>query len=163
MHFFKSFTKNKKFIHFSTIPQKKTKENQHQETHQEVLLRILFIFAKTNSGIKYVQGMNELLAPIYYCFSQDPNPEFREYVEEDSFFCFLKIMASFQDNFIKSLDKSRKGIYTRLQLFNNKLKQVDPQIQAHFVKLEVIPEFYCMRWIMLGFTQEFELLDLLRL
>lgn len=27
---------------------------------------MLFIFAKLNPGLRYVQGMNELLAPIYY-------------------------------------------------------------------------------------------------
>ena len=38
------------------------------ETHADVLHRILFIYAKLNPGIKYVQGMNEVLAVIYYCF-----------------------------------------------------------------------------------------------
>jgi len=38
------------------------------ETHADVLHRILFIYAKLNPGIKYVQGMNEVLAVFYYCF-----------------------------------------------------------------------------------------------
>jgi hypothetical protein len=38
------------------------------ETHSNVLARVLFIYAKLNPGIKYVQGMNEVLAVIYYCF-----------------------------------------------------------------------------------------------
>ena len=38
------------------------------ETYADVLHRILFIYAKLNPGIKYVQGMNEVLAVIYYCF-----------------------------------------------------------------------------------------------
>lgn len=38
------------------------------ETHADVLARVLFIYAKLNPGIKYVQGMNEVLAVIYYCF-----------------------------------------------------------------------------------------------
>jgi len=33
-----------------------------------VLARVLFIYAKLNPGIKYVQGMNEVLAVLYYCF-----------------------------------------------------------------------------------------------
>ena len=107
--------------------------------------------------------MNELLAPIYYCFSQDRNPDFVDHVEADSFYCFLKLMTTFKDNFIKSLDKSPKGIYTRLQLFGRKLKKIDPLIQEHFAKYDVIPQFYCMRWIMLGFTQEFVLSNVLRL
>lgn len=39
-----------------------------------MLHRILFIYAKLNPGIKYIQGMNEVLAVIYYC-----------YLENDSF------------------------------------------------------------------------------
>jgi hypothetical protein len=52
------------------------KEN-YIETHADVLHRILFIYAKLNPGIKYVQGMNEVLAVLYYCFlKQDPNQVF---------------------------------------------------------------------------------------
>jgi len=32
---------------------------------------ILLLFAKLNPAICYVQGMNEVLAPIYYVFSAD--------------------------------------------------------------------------------------------
>ena len=31
--------------------------------------RALFVFAKLNPGLRYVQGMNELLAPIYWLFA----------------------------------------------------------------------------------------------
>jgi hypothetical protein len=33
--------------------------------------RVLFVFSKLNSGIRYVQGMNEVLAPLYYVFRTD--------------------------------------------------------------------------------------------
>lgn len=32
---------------------------------------ILLLFAKLNPEISYVQGMNEVLAPLYYVFSTD--------------------------------------------------------------------------------------------
>ena len=38
------------------------------ETHSDVLARILFIYGKLNPGVRYVQGMNEILAVLYYCF-----------------------------------------------------------------------------------------------
>lgn len=37
---------------------------------------VLFMYAKMNPGIKYVQGMNELLAPLVYVFAADPDPIF---------------------------------------------------------------------------------------
>jgi hypothetical protein len=40
--------------------------NDDVEKHADVIARILFIYAKLNPGVKYVQGMNEVLAPIYY-------------------------------------------------------------------------------------------------
>lgn len=36
---------------------------------------ILFIFAKLNPDIGYVQGMNEVLAPLFFIFKTDPEKE----------------------------------------------------------------------------------------
>lgn len=47
------------------------------EAHWEVVERILFIYAKLNPGQSYVQGMNEIIGPIYYTFANDPNIDFR--------------------------------------------------------------------------------------
>ena len=33
------------------------------------------VFAKLNPGIRYVQGMNEILAPLFYVFRNDPDDE----------------------------------------------------------------------------------------
>jgi hypothetical protein len=38
-------------------------------THADVMSRILFLYARLNPGVMYVQGMNEVLATLYYCFS----------------------------------------------------------------------------------------------
>lgn len=45
------------------------------EFFQEALKNILIVFAKLNPGIRYVQGMNEILAPLFYVFRNDPNEE----------------------------------------------------------------------------------------
>jgi Rab-GTPase-TBC domain len=43
-------------------------DEDHHETdlHWEAIERVLFIYAKLNPAIGYVQGMNELIAPLYY-------------------------------------------------------------------------------------------------
>ena len=38
---------------------------------QESLKNLLLIFAKLNAGIRYVQGMNEILAPLFFVFQSD--------------------------------------------------------------------------------------------
>lgn len=48
-----------------------------QEAHWEVVERILFLYAKLNPGQSYVQGMNEIIGPIYYTFASDPDITFR--------------------------------------------------------------------------------------
>jgi len=48
-----------------------------KEAHWEVVQRILFIYAKLNPGQGYVQGMNEIVGPIYYILASDPKSEYR--------------------------------------------------------------------------------------
>lgn len=48
-----------------------------QEAHWEVVERILFLYAKLNPGQSYVQGMNEIIGPIYYLFATDPDSDWR--------------------------------------------------------------------------------------
>ncbi len=54
------------------------------EAHWEVVERILFVYSKLNSGQSYVQGMNEIIGPIYYTFATDPNIEWRGKIKKKS-------------------------------------------------------------------------------
>ena len=65
--------------------------------------RALFVFAKLNRGLRYVQGMNELLAPIYYQFRNDTHEDNKKYAEADSFYCFLDLISEFRDHFCQQL------------------------------------------------------------
>ena len=53
-----------------------------REAHWEVVQRILFLYAKLNPGQGYVQGMNEIIGPIYYVLASDPNIEYRRECSE---------------------------------------------------------------------------------
>jgi hypothetical protein len=44
------------------------------ETHWEVIERMLYIFSKVNP-IKYVQGMNHIIAPLYYVLANQPDAD----------------------------------------------------------------------------------------
>mmetsp|Transcript_34031 Transcript_34031/g.43466 ORF Transcript_34031/g.43466 Transcript_34031/m.43466 type:complete len:693 (-) Transcript_34031:741-2819(-) len=54
------------------------------------LERILFVYAKLNPGISYVQGMNEIVGTLLYVFASDPNEDWRNHYEADTFFLFFK-------------------------------------------------------------------------
>jgi hypothetical protein len=45
---------------------------QDPDYHWEALERILYIYAKANPDIGYIQGMNFLVAPLYYVCVNDP-------------------------------------------------------------------------------------------
>jgi hypothetical protein len=141
----------------------KTIRKNDPETHVDVLSRILFIYGKLNPGIGY-EGMNEILAPLYYCFCVDKNKLFTEHAEADAFYCFSKLMeAEVKDSFLRKLDQTNHGIQARIKHLNELLKKMDKPLWLHLEKLGVNPQFYSLRWLLLLLTQEFELTDVLRL
>ena len=92
------------------------------ETLADVLARILFIYGKLNPGVRYVQGMNEILAVIYYCFwphelASEKDDLFNEYFESDLFFCFTHMMSEIRDGFLRSMDNEPSGINGKIRIF----------------------------------------------
>lgn len=141
----------------------KLKKNKYFETNAEVMNRILFIYAKIHEDVSYIQGMNDLLAPIYYCFSIDDNPEFKKYVEADSYITFEKLMDVIKIIFIRAKDNEPGGVNYRLKEIGNLLKIIDYELYLHLERNKVKLEFYVFRWMTLFFTQDFEMPDIMRL
>merc|ERR1712135_201100 len=106
-----------------------------QEAHWEVVERILFLYAKLNPGQGYVQGMNEIIGPLYYTFATDPDEAWRASAESDTFYCFTNLMSEIRDFFIQSL----------------------------VVSQSLMPQYYAFRWTTLLLSQEFSLPDTQRL
>ena len=141
----------------------KISKNKSFETNAEVMNRILFIYAKIHDDVEYVQGMNDLLAPIYYCFSIDNDPENVNFVEEDSYISFEKLMDVIKIIFVRIKDNEPGGVNNRLKDIGNLLKILDYKLYLHLQKNKVKIEFYAFRWMTLFFTQDFEMPDILRL
>ncbi|XP_030922804.1 TBC1 domain family member 13-like isoform X3 [Quercus lobata] len=72
------------------------------KSNQEALKNILIVFAKLNPGIRYVQGMNEILAPLFYVFRNDPD---EEYAVNPQFYAFrwITLLLTQEFNFADSL------------------------------------------------------------
>jgi len=132
--------------------------------NQVAMRRALFVYAKLNPGIWYVQGMNEVFAPIYYTFKTDSaHEEDRENAEPDAFFCFVELLSDFRDHFCQSLDNSGMGIKASIKKLEEIVALVDQPLSVHLQKENVNPEFYAFRWITLLLTQEFKFPDVVRL
>jgi hypothetical protein len=124
-------------LQFFAASQQEESAGKKYSTKQEAMIRMLYVFAKLHPGIKYVQGMNEVLAPIYACFSCDlmknyPLPTCMD-VEADSFFCFTNLIAEIHDRFSVASDKSNKGISALMNELGLRLKEVDFVLWQHLV------------------------------
>lgn len=134
------------------------------KSNQEALKNILTVFAKLNPGIRYVQGMNEILAPLFYVFRNDPDEENAAAAEADTFFCFVELLSGFRDNFCQQLDNSVVGIRSTITKLSLLLKEHDEELWRHLeVTCKINPQFYAFRWITLLLTQEFSFTDSLHI
>ncbi|KAL7081405.1 hypothetical protein ACP275_14G038000 [Erythranthe tilingii] len=132
------------------------------KSNQEDLRSILIVFAKLNPGIRYVQGMNEIIAPLFYVLKNDPNEENEASAEADTFFCFVELLSGFRDNFVQQLDNSVVGIRATITRLSRLLKEHDEELWRHLeMTTKVNPQFYAFRWITLLLTQDFEFPDIL--
>jgi hypothetical protein len=144
-----------------TAPYKALSEGQ--EAHWEVCERMLFVYSKINKGIKYVQGMNEIIGPLYHVLASDPDPKSQEFAEPDTFFCFVTLMGEISDNFNQTMDKSKYGITGNLKKFEDMLSTVDTEVHSLLETQGLKPQFYAFRWITLLLSQEFLLPDVIEI
>ncbi len=80
----------------------------------------------------HVQGMNELIAPLYYLFKTDcADPLARTYAEADAFWCFMELISDFRDHFCAQLDNAATGIKATLRRLMAVLAHHDRQLWHH--------------------------------
>ena len=137
-----------------------------KETHADVIARILFIYSKFFPDISYVQGMNEIIAPIYYVFSFDKTYGVEasvENIEADVFWTFNSLMEQIKNNFNSEKNQDVTGIGGKVQKFKKMLQIMDLQLYQHFEAFNVEYYTFAYRWFILFFSQEFLMIDILRL
>lgn len=98
------------------------------------IARILFVHAKLNPAESYTQGMNEIVATLFFVLATDDEEEWREHCEADTFFCFTNLMAEIRDVFIQSLDESESGLQGKMEAFGRTLRHHDPELAGHMVR-----------------------------
>ena len=134
---------------------------ENEEFHWQVVARILFIYAKLNPGQGYVQGMNEIIGPIYYVFSNECKNDimFTGHAEADTFWCFTELMSEIRDMYNSQLDADRStGVVAMMTKLTNMLSSEDPELYHKLLHVQAIkPHYYAFRWITLLLSQEFSL------
>jgi hypothetical protein len=146
---------------FSNIEEVYKYDNFENETHSDVLTRILFTYSSIIQDVSYHQGMNEILAPIYYSFSYDKLylEEKEEDIEADSFWSFYFLLHGIKNNF----EEDQEGLFYKSEILNECLKIVDENIYNKLMEKNVKCEFFCLRWFVVLFGQDFDMGDVLRI
>ena len=142
--------------------QQKSKNNK-KETNCDILKRLLFIYAKKYPEISYVQGLNLIIGNIFYVFSQDENPYFNLFSEEDTFYCFELLLNSFKDVYNQEKDKSEKGIKSIINYIKYLLYIIDRELFFNLNNMKIDIYMFLFKWYTVFFSQEFELETTLKL
>ena len=146
---------------FSNIEEVYKYDNFENETHTDVLKRILFTYSSILQDVSYHQGMNEILAPIYYTFSYDKLylEENEEDIEADSFWSFYFLLNGIKNNF----EENQEGLFYKSEILNECLKIVDEDIYNKLLEKNIKCEFFCLRWFVVLFGQDFDMGDVIRI
>ena len=127
------------------------------------LERILFVWAKLNKGVRYVQGMNEIVGTLYFVLNQDDNTDWSNEAEADTYFLFNALMVEMRDVFVPDLDDADTGIHGRISNMITLLSLHDPEVRCHLDSVGIDPSFYSVRWLTTLLSREFLLPDTIRL
>lgn len=125
---------------------------------RSTLLAMLFVYARLNPGVRYVQGMNEVAAVLLYVMSGDP-----EFAEADAFWCFNELMVEIKEGFMQALDHSHEGIHAKADTVQWLLFRYDPDLAKHLQKQELSLFVFVLRWCTVLFAQDATLPDAIRL
>ncbi|XP_063674607.1 uncharacterized protein LOC134811573 [Bolinopsis microptera] len=128
-------------------------ERQHPYFAEEdgeglrMLRRILITLSAYDTEVSYVQGMNEIVAPILLTLQE----------ESLTFWCFVKLMPLLRDRLL-TLD-----ISPQLSSTADLVQYFDSDLYLHIEQLTGGHWLFCFRWYLLMFKNEFKTEDILRL
>lgn len=99
------------------------------------MMHVLFVYAKLHPELGYIQGMNEILAPIVFVYATDLRDELAQHAEADAFFSFSTIMASVAPLYATSpADSTKSGVDTQMTRLTLLLRQHDAPLWLHLVR-----------------------------
>jgi hypothetical protein len=116
------------------------------------MTRILSIYSQLN-GVKYVQGMNEILGIILYVVRD----------ESDSFWAFTTLMNQLKDLFMAEADSTNEGIYSKIDSLSSLLRQYDYKLWKRFSEIDFPMATLAMRWMTTLLVMDVHLPDAMRL
>ncbi|CAJ0752054.1 10638_t:CDS:10 [Entrophospora sp. SA101] len=115
----------------------------------ELMKDILMTYYYYNKDLGYVQGMSDLLAPIFVVMHD----------EAHAFWAFVGFMERMKYNFYRD----QSGIRRQLLTLDYLIQFMDPRLYEHLRKTDALNLFFCFRWILIWFKREFKWDEVLHL
>ena len=117
--------------------------------HMEQLKDMLLTYNEYNQDLGYVQGMSDLLAPIYAVLQDDAL----------AFWGFVHFMQRMERNFL--IDQS--GMRSQLLTLDHLVQFMDPKLYLHLQSADSTNFFFFFRMLLVWYKREFEWMDILHL
>lgn len=113
------------------------------------LNNILLTYLLYNFDLGYVQGMSDLLSPIYMLLR----------CEVEAFWCFVGFMKQVRSNF----DYDQNAMKEQLKNMYLLVNFVDPQLSKYFEDHECANMYFCFRWLLVWYKRELQQDEVARL
>lgn len=117
--------------------------------HMEQLKDMLLTYNEYNRDLGYVQGMSDLLAPIYAVLQDDAM----------AFWGFKHFMDRMERNFLRD----QSGMRMQLLTLDHLVQFMDPKLYAHLQSADSTNFFFFFRMLLVWYKREFGWMDVLRL
>ncbi|KAF1961243.1 RabGAP/TBC [Byssothecium circinans] len=117
--------------------------------HLEQMKDMLLTYNEYNKDLGYVQGMSDLLAPIYAVMQDDAI----------AFWGFVGFMERMERNFLRDQSGMRKQLLT----LDHVVQLIDPKLYLHLQSADSTNFFFFFRMLLVWYKREFEWADVLRL
>ncbi|KAK1770423.1 rab-GTPase-TBC domain-containing protein [Phialemonium atrogriseum] len=117
--------------------------------HLEQLKDMLLTYNEYNKDLGYVQGMSDLMAPIYAVLQDDAM----------AFWGFKHFMDRMERNFLRDQSGMRMQLLTLDQL----VQFMDPKLYSHLQAAESTNFFFFFRMLLVWYKREFQWMDVLHL
>ncbi|KAI1256034.1 hypothetical protein MGN70_002194 [Eutypa lata] len=117
--------------------------------HMEQMKDMLLTYNEYNTELGYVQGMSDLLAPVYAVLQDDAV----------AFWAFQRFMGRMERNFLRD----QSGMRHQLRTLDHLVQFMDPRLYAHLESADSTNFFFFFRMLLVWYKREFDWPDVLRL
>ena len=141
------------------------------ETAQDIMERVLFLWALRHPASGYVQGINDLIVPLFVIMLSEYSPlttnevfddiseEDLKNCEADLYWCLSLLLENVQDHYTSNQSK----IFDQLKTMKQMIIKIDEQLYKHFEECNVECYHFAFRWFNCFLLREMSLEKGLRL